>query len=89
METKLEILICVITFISILIVYSGNSKTNIGKKIKDIGIGLCCTNFIINAPLVSNSSTIDNIFFYTGLLMFVFLMFELSKIVKKLAAMSS
>ncbi len=88
METKLEILICVITFISILIVYSGNSKTNTGKKIKDIGVGLCCTNFIIIAHLFSNSP-IDNIFFYIGLLMFVFLMFQLSKIVKKLAAMSS
>ncbi|WP_350432710.1 hypothetical protein ABIS04_04205 [Shewanella sp. H8] len=71
-----------------IIFFAGNSKTYIGKKVKEIGIALCIvTNFVQLSFFGSTlSATVKDIFFVLGLVMTLVIMYKLVSILKAIAS---
>ena len=91
MESKLEILILALFFSCLFIIFSGNDKTSLGKKVKVIGFQLLSSaSILLGAIYVSSDLPLArDILFYTGILMCVGSTFQLGKVIKQLAATSA
>jgi hypothetical protein len=91
MESKLEVLILVLVLSSLLVIYSGNDKSSVGKKLKIIGYQLLASASILLGSLYTfnDFSIAQDILFYIGSFMCVAAIFQLSHTIKKLALKSA
>ena len=91
MESTLEILILLLVLSSLCVIYSGNDKNTLGRKVKAIGFQLLSGAFISLGALYSfnDSSVVQDILFYIGSFIWLAGVFQLCHSIKKLVLKST
>jgi hypothetical protein len=71
-----------------IIIFAGNSKTYIGKKVKKVGIALCVVTTFVQLSFFGStlSATVKDVFFVLGLVMTLVVMYNLVSILRAIAS---